>query len=404
MPAVTGRHALAGVMMAASLAGALLSVRMQTDHASLMMATRAAQLVPLPEQIVRALPGGAPLPPPQPPLRPAQRAALVRSMVATPLDPKLFNIFYADQVRRALSDAVINRDARTLARLGWRWTPAQQNLITRAILTENFRQIVDRADALLRRQKLPGFAFAMLMTMEAVPQVQGEVVAKLRAQPRWRHDYLTVIGPQSPPPLLAARVRTINALLRTPAGLSREELAPSLIALAAGEYGPQALALWRRKTGAPSGGNMVYDPAFQQAARLSGTQDLQIPFEWRMGQDLGYSVQATPAGVAIDWDRRGAPTFLSQLVSAEGVRRLRLTLHGRASSAALTTLLSPTIVCGATTVQFAPVGDRSGETQFVSDVLPGDCAMGVLTLNGAVDSGSGSVTIDITRITLRSDA
>ena len=401
MPTVTGRYALATIAALGSLAGGFQSLRMQTNYTALSAATTAAQLVPPPAEL---LPAGTLLQPSRPTLSTAQRATLARLLWVTPLDPRLFNLFYADQVRRAQSGASLERQVRTLAKLGWRWTPAQQNLITRAILNQDFNGVVDRSDALLRRQKLAAFAFAMLTTMEAVPQVQGDVVARLAARPRWRQDYLSMISPQSPAPLLAARARTMDALLRTRASLSREEMAPSLIALVAAGYGRQAHALWRRKAGAPSGGNWVYDPAFQQAARLSGTQDLQIPFEWRMGQDLGYSVQATSAGVAIDWDRRGAPTFLSQVVSAEGARRFQLTLHGRASSVTPATLLSPTIVCGTTTVQFAPAGSLGNETRFISDVLPFGCAVGVLTLNGAVDSGNGNVTIDIIRITLRADA
>lgn len=392
------RYALAMVVSVGSLAAVVQSVRMQTGYASLMAVTATEQLVPLPAEV---LPPGSPRPLTRPPLSQSLHADLNRLLSRRPQDPTLFNLFYADQVKRAQPIAVTDRQARTLARLGWRWTPAQQNLITRAILAEDFDQIVDRADALLRRHKLSALAFAVLTTMEAIPQVQGNVIARLRAQPRWRLDYLSVISPQSPQSLLAARVQTIAALLRSPASLSREELAPSIRVLTGGNYGRQALALWTRKAGGANTGNRIYDPAFRKAAQLSGTPDLQIPFEWRFGQDLGFSVQASSAGVTIDWDRRGAPLFMSQLVPVAGGRRLVLTVRAQTLGGTLPALLSPTMTCGALIIPFSLIDSRNGETQFNSDPLPAGCTMGVLGFNGTVDSGHGNATINISYLTLR---
>jgi len=295
--------------------------------------------------------------------------------------------------------------ASLLAQLGWRYTTAQQNLMLRALLDQRYDDVLDHVDSFLRRGRRLDLAYTTLATMEAIPQVHGAVLDKLRVGPDWRADYLSVISPESAPALLKARVRTLSELLASPLGLSRREIAPSLIALNAAGEGRVAHALWLRHSGSTAAANLVYDPAFEKVAALAGNADRAIPFEWYLGQDLGYAAQSSAQGVTISWDRRGVPTFLAQTVPVRPGRSYTLTLQGRSDQGSLQELLSPTLLCATQAVRFAPVNEaQEGQARYQTGPLPDSCDMGVLTLNGALDTGSGAVNIDLTQVTLQPSA
>ncbi|MBC7281939.1 hypothetical protein [Hoeflea sp.] len=397
-----GGARLAGAVLAslASLGGAAWSLALQVEDTRLTAGRTALQAAPLPEIIQRLLPPGTPAPPPQRPLTAAERQAIGQGLWREPLDPQLFNLLFADFVRTGRPAGEITQLAALLAQLGWRYTPAQQNLMLHALGDARFDAVLDRVDGLLRRQRRPDLAYTILSVMEGIPQVHGEVLAKLLAQPDWRGGYLAAIGPASSPALLDGRIRTMNALLTAPSGMTLPEMAPSLIALNATGRGRAAHSLWMRRTGAQADGNLVYDPAFRQLADRAGT-DLGIPFEWRLGQDLGYAAQSSPEGVVINWDQRGVPVFLSQTVPVRPGGRYALTFRGEADNGPLGRLLSPVLQCGTQTVRFEPAVEPSeGQARYLTDPLPDECDMGLLAINGTLDSGSGPVTIILNQVIL----
>jgi len=399
--------ALAGI---ASLGAAAWSIALQAEDTGLTSSRAAQQVAPLPDILLSLLPANTAAPAPQPALSAAERQEIGKGLLRTPLDLKLFNLLFADAVRTERPSSETERLAAITAQLGWRYTPAQQNLMLRALLDERFEDVLDHVDALLRRQRQPALAYTMLSAMEGVPQVHGEVLEKLLAEPGWRSDYLTVINPQSAPGLLDARIRTLDALQATPSGLTLRELGPSLAALTASGRGRAAHLLWMRQAGgntesqsdSRSGGNLVYDPDFEQLAQRAGGDDFGIPFEWRLGQDLGYAAQSSAEGVMINWDRRGVPVFLSQTVPVRPGRRYTLTLEGSADQDRLQHLLAPILLCGAQLVRFEPIGEEAqGAARYRTEILPDACDMGVLAINGAVDTGSSPVNIALSRILLQ---
>jgi len=397
----TGAARLTGAALVGlvSIAAAGWSLASQIEEEGLTAGRRAWQIAPLPENL---LPASSPLPPELPALSTSERRAIGRGLWREPLEPRLFNLLFADSVRIGRPDRETDRLAALLAQLGWRYTPAQQNLMIRALLDERFGDVLDRVDALLRRQRQPALAYTVLAALEGIPQIHGEVLDKLLAEPAWRSDYLSVIGPESAPALLEARVRTIDALLKTRSGMNREEIAPSLIALNASGRGRIAHGLWVRQAGEPADANLVHDPVFEQVAAQAGTAGPGIPFEWRLGQDLGYAAQTSSLGVSISWDRRGVPAFLSQTVPVRPGRDYVLTVQGRASDDSLQRLLSPLLLCATRAIRFEPAGEaRQGQPRWRTGPLPASCDMGVLTLNGALDTGSGTVTIDLERVSLQ---
>lgn len=356
-------------------------------------------LVPVPAAL---LPAGTPRQPARPPLTGAQRRLLAVALWRSPLNQPLVDYLYVDAVQSGRSPATIARAARLLAATGWRYTPAQQNLLMRAAIDGRFADTIDRAEGLLRRQKLTAVAIAMMSAMEAIPQTRPLIVRKLEANPGWRPAYLGSIKPETAPAVLTARVATTAALLRTPAGVTRYELGGLLTALVANGRAREAYALWRQQAGPDRSGNLASDGDFATATRRLGQSDVQYPFEWSLGQDIGYSTQLSPgAGVAISWDGRGAPVFLSQRVPIRPGQGYALRIDGRVEEqGTIATTLAPMLTCGNASVMFDLVaGDRSSARYAVA-ALPRACDMATLTIGGSVDSGTGNRTIVVQRVTL----
>jgi len=384
---------IVGIM---SLAAAVWAGFLRTDTA-MLAASKPAQLAPPPRAFV---PVGVAVPPVQPRLTAQQRKQIRWELWRTPLDQQLVDYLYVDAVRAAGNSAATLPIARLLAELGWRYTPAQQNLMLRAAIDERFSDAADQADALLRRQKLTEQAMTMLMAMEAIPQVHDLVVDKLLGDPMWRYDYLLRIGLQSPPQVVDARFRTLRVLLRMADGVSRAELAPALQALNAQGRGRDADALWTLKAGARRGDNVLRDGDFRTAAQMVGNE-VRIPFEWQLNQNLGYSADVGGQGVIINWDGRGIPVFMSQFVPVQPGRRYMLSIEGKADAGTLQTLLSPWLDCGQVRLIFASVGGNAGGARFQSDPVPKGCDMATLGLGGDIDAGRRSVSMDIARIVLQ---
>jgi len=390
-------YILAGVAALVSISGAGYSGYTQVDDANALQAGTNAALAPVPPGI---LPANTKLLAQPRPMTAVQRRELGRAASHTPLDQEIFNLFYANQVRSDVSVEQLRRQARHLSELGWRYTPAQQNLILRDMLDTDFHTIVDRADSLIRRQKMPEFAFAILSAMEAIPEIQPDVIRKLRSNPSWRRDYLSVIMPGSPPALLTARVRTINALLDSPSGIARIEAAQSLTSLIESGRGRLAQQLWRRLGGYTDRGNLVYDPMFSHAAVLAGTGDPTVAFDWQFGQNLGFSATPSAEGAVIDWDHRGAPTFMTQTVAIPSGRSLVLTIKGSADQSEISKSLRVTLECAGKIIQFTGSATSSG-ARYYSPVVPEDCDMGILGIGGVVDSAKNQSAIRVKKVDLR---
>lgn len=388
---IAGIGAGVGTLVAAAWLGS-----MQIDG-QLLNASMPARTVPVPPELI---PAGATLPPMPPPLTLGQVRQLRAALWRDPLDAALVNILYVDAVRKRGAGAATRSIARTLALLGWRHSFAQQNLMLRAAIDQRFNEVIDRVDGLMRRQKATDQAITMLIAMETLPQVHKAVVAKLLGRPMWRYEYLVRIGPQAPALFLDARYDTVRTLLSAPGGMSRAELAPSVQSLVANGRAHAAYLLWSRKAGPISGINVLRDSEFHTAAALSGN-DTVIPFEWQFNQSLGYSADANGQGVSINWDGRGVPVFMTQLVPVVSGRSYRLSVEGHADSGNFADMLAPTLTCGQAVITFNAVGYADGRTTFMSAPVPAGCDMATFAIGGNVDSGARAVTMEIDRVALQ---
>lgn len=93
--------------------------------------------------------------------------------------------------------------------------------------------------------------------------------------------------------------------------------------------------------------------------------------------------------------------FLSQTVPVRPGRRYTLNFQGSADGDALGRLLSPVLLCGTQTVRFELEGAPEGQARYRTPSLPDDCDMGLLTINGTLDSGSGPVNMILNQVVLR---
>jgi hypothetical protein len=391
-----GRTAAAFLVGTLSFVAAAYSGVVQQRRLLLLADLVPAQLAPIPRE---SLPAGAVIPSPSPPLTAEQTRTIVLNLWRSPLDEQSFNLLYTDGLRTHATAPVVTHRAALLAKLGWRFTPLDQNLIIRGATNGNYQEVVDRADALLRRQKIDELAISIMQAMEARPEVHRYVVEKLKGNPPWRPEYLASTTPQSGPVLLARRAQTLDVLIGT-RSLAKGEITPSLAAMAGVGMARAAHDLWIRWSGQRSA-NLVYDSRFRAAAAADQTVALASPFEWKLGRDTNYSTSAADNGIEIDWDRRGVPTFLSQLVPVAPGNAYVLTIAGHADGAPLSTILAPAIVCGADPVAPTKVEGTKENARFFFPVLPAGCDMGQLSINGALDSGTGSITVTITDVVLR---
>lgn len=377
-------------LAAAAFAGA------QQIHYGHTLATSGYPLVPVATEL---LPPGNPPQPERPPLTTTQRDAVRKALWREPLDQKLGNLIYVDKVQSGVPTLQSAAQAVLLARTGWRYTPAQQNLLMRAAFDGRFDQVVDRADSLLRRQKLTPLATTMLATMEAIPQVRGLVIAKLQGKPMWRLPYLAAINPQTPPAVIDARAATLRVLLRDRGAVDREEIAPLIGAMVATGKASQAHALWRTYDSGTGRANILADTNFRLAAALNAAGRTPVAFEWSFFQGLGYAASPAGDGVTLSWDGRGGPLFMTQTVALRAGARYVLRIAGTGDVDAIRRALAPTIICGAVTVRFDPVAGGS-LVGYRSEAIPADCAIGVLSIVGNLDSGRRNVDLLITRMEL----
>ena len=258
----------------------------------------------------------------------------VRSAVAQqPVDQALLNLIFADALRRDPKSVDVARLRPLLAALGWRSTPAQQNLITDALQRSDLETIIDRADGLLRRERLGDQILTLLLAVEAVPQVQDLLVRAIERDPNWRAAFFTRSDLLVTDAQFAGRARTLEALLDAKVELPRGEMAASINALARHGDMENAYRVFARYRPDYVSKRLLSDPDFSQTAAQDRKASLTaVPFEWALARGRG--IQSTVTGSAagaelsLRWDGRGRPLLLSQTIKGQAGAQYMLDLHG----------------------------------------------------------------------------
>jgi len=245
-------------------------------------------------------------------------AELARAIAKDPLNQSLVNAGFVLQE----NDLTSNERARWLAvigKMGWRSTAAMQMLINEAVKTQDLRGVTVVADALLRRQKLFEETVILMNLLEAEPSTWQGVYTRLKSDVPWRVNYLQLSASIKQPTVIEGRIRTLRALQARGDLLTRQELAPSIAMLVSAGKLKEAAQIWQAN--GKMSPNALHDQNFRIAVGTGANTDFSFPFEWQFFSGPGFSTYPSEDGlngatVAIQWDGRGLPVFMSQLTSA----------------------------------------------------------------------------------------
>jgi hypothetical protein len=240
-----------------------------------------------------------------------------RAVAARPLDPRTLNVAMVQAVGGA-GEKVLGRWIATLARLGWRDTPALQNRMYFAAINSDLGKVVDISDALMRRRQVQDQTIPIMALFEIDPTLRPGFVRRLASTPQWRSSYLYATGHLRGRAQLDARYAVLEGLRRRGVALGRSELVSNINALVAGGLPERGFALWNSVQ--PGVSRPLNDPNFKRASVGDQTNNDTVPFEWEMtsgnGFDVGAYADAGHSALAIRWDGRGVPVFARQRTSA----------------------------------------------------------------------------------------
>lgn len=328
----------------------------------------------------------------------ARLPEVARQLRGNPMDPDAFNLVYVGIARRdGVRSANAQRAAAILARYGWRSTTAQQNLIESAAYRGDIDTVVDRTDAVMRRDKLRPEMAAVLTILEKDSEQRKRIVARLLTHPNWRTDYLWRIGTSNDPALLDARFKTLLALRDRGDQLSREELSRSLQALLAADRSGQANILWQR-TRRGDNVNLIYDTDFAVARREGPRPNFAIPYEWSLPPGTGYSVFLHEGEwpMQINWrgTTAGLPVFASQTIALRSPGRPLILTVKTENPEQLRDNIDFVLSCGAQDMSFSPRAIKDKQITFALDQNVPSCIAPIFSIVGR----SGGNGIDALRV------
>ena len=286
------------------------------------------------------------------------------ALAADPLDPRLVNAVVVGEARRSGNLAAAAPGVALLRRLGWRHSPAVQNIIWQAARDRDVTTIIDGFDGLMRRGELLGPAFTVLDALSAEPALRPVLAERMADDPPWRLNYLLTGGQLTQPAMLDGRYAIMRAVQRSGDGLTRNEIAPILPPLIAAGHADRAFALWHGHR--PGVTSPLADADFATAAQQPALGALPIPFEWLLYSGTGFYADTGDdqrgTYAALIWDGRGAPVLASQQTSG---RRgdYTLTVAADDARAIAKSLVFKLAGSNGTTTEFVPVRVGAGRLE-----------------------------------------
>lgn len=334
-----------------------------------------------------------------------QRQRLTKALIHEPINQSLYNLWYVAQTnQRGTSPRELAAQAKLLQRLGWRNTLALRNLLLEDIAHEDLVGIMDKADALLRRQKLTAIAIAIVEAYEQFPAGQKIVLDKLLAGVPWREPLLMNGGNNRLPAFQTGQLAVLRGMVRAGTPLRRSDIESFTRALVESGRVADAAQLWTLYAGPPPAQSRLRDADFAQARKLADISGNAVPFEWTLASGIGYSTIPTGAqGLTIDWNGQSAPLFASQRLAPATTLPRTLTLQS--DDLKVSASLRFTLSCGDRELAFLPVGDGptvDGKVQrFALEAGDLTCGAPTFSILGQPDTGSQSVNLSLRRIVLR---
>lgn len=332
----------------------------------------------------------------------------VRQISASnPLNADLLNLLYVEEeFSQTAGDDKQSAIEPILEQLGWRSTATQFALMFGAAKRDELGKVIDRVDALLRRDDLTEYAYTSLFLIESKPEFRSQLARSLANRPSWLGAFLARPEPLQSSEGRASRVALINALYGQKFRLKREELAPTVNALSrSGEY-QAAFTLWS-KFEPTQASRMLGDPKFSLLEQRDPERpDLAMPFEWQLGSGTGYQASlddsVSVSQIRIEWDGRGVPVFLKQQMRAAVGKAPTLLIGGVDASSQLMRNLTVSAVCENEVVVFAPVfaSNRANNVILQAEAnLP--CEFPELRVSGQNRSSGSALEFAISELSIR---
>ena len=253
-----------------------------------------------------------------------RRAALYarRALEHDPLDAPALGVYGV--ALDGMGQAELGDRAMTLAgSRSWRDLTTQVWLFLHRLRQKRYDESFERADAVLRRDlTAPVVVMRILGATLSDPAALDPLARRLAFAPEWRASFISLIAsdPREPPSEVLALLRRLAAGPTPPTDAEIGAYVKRLVA--DGNYA-EALQDWRALTHAPAAAALVNNGGFEHQPGVG-------PFDWALGDGVGWSAQIAPApgeghggGLEVDYDGVSPPQPTQQLlVLAPGAYRL----------------------------------------------------------------------------------
>ena len=253
----------------------------------------------------------------------AQLASAKRALSRQPLDQALLNAVFVSDVRNGTTDLQRQAYVNALARMGWRHTPTQQNLLFEAAQRNDLQSALDHMDALLRRNQLDEQIMLLLSQLEADSVGRKLMAERLASDPGWRTRYFEFADPLANPEILEARLLLFDFMATKDMPVDPIEKRATAAALFNAGRREDVANLARGLMSADRQDRLLFDPEFDQWLGYNINRRWEtMPQDWRLTNRPGVTSQIVSeewsSRLVLRWDGRGAPvmartmTFLKQ--------------------------------------------------------------------------------------------
>lgn len=148
----------------------------------------------------------------------------------------------------------------------------------------------------------------------------------------------------------------------------------------------------------------MHDPNFRIAVGAGANTDFSFPFEWQFFSGSGFSVYPSEDGlngatVAIQWDGRGLPVFMSQLTSATpGNYRFSFKVDGDAQKFA--TKVGVRFRCGNEVIRTRNAVRPKSQIVTAETITPITCEYPWVDIFGQIQDRGAAVDLAFNRVVL----
>ncbi|WP_417612168.1 hypothetical protein [Parasphingorhabdus sp.] len=291
-------------------------------------------------------------------VRRAAEKDLVKRLYYNPLDQNALAAYF--KLRDPdISPVTRKRFLVALNSVGWRSVFAQQTIISEAVKKADFKTIVERSDALLRRNQARDEILQLLSLAETSDQTSDVLVKRLRSNPPWRKDFFQRASLLRTDQQVSGRVKTLQTMIDNGYYITRSELVPASNALIkAGNYQPVLGLVRSYKKVSGNDAQDLSDSKFQTLASVLESGDRLLPFEWQPGDSKGLSVRAEnvagKSSLRVRWNGRGLPIFLTRRLYLQNPSSIKIALDIRPNKLEAAQVIQINATCPGQTVALEP--------------------------------------------------